>query len=198
MAPLYRSIALATAVLVPALAAADEAAVPKPPDVKELDHLWADLADADAMRAYRAVCRLACYPDASVPFLRMRLRPARPIDDRTIARLVGLLDHDNFDEREKAQAALDTLGEPARAYLNKALESSSSPETKRRLEAVLQQFDDEVLSSETLRGVRAVETLERIGTAEARRLLKELAGGAPGARLTREAEASRSRLSRMP
>jgi hypothetical protein len=48
---------------------------------------------------------------------------------------------------------------------------------------------------ELLRGVRAVEVLERIGTAEARAVLLTLAGGAPG-RLTREAQAALERLRR--
>jgi hypothetical protein len=40
--------------------------------------------------------------------------------------------------------------------------------------------------------------LERIGTPEARQLLKRLATGAPGARLTREAKASLERLAIHP
>lgn len=42
--------------------------------------------------------------------------------------------------------------------------------------------------------LRGVEVLERVGTAEARRFLKELAGGDPLARLTREASWALSRL----
>jgi hypothetical protein len=42
--------------------------------------------------------------------------------------------------------------------------------------------------------LRAVEVLERIGNAEARRVLEALAKGAPEARLTREARTSLERL----
>lgn len=49
-----------------------------------------------------------------------------------------------------------------------------------------------------LREVRAVEALEHVGGAEARRLLEALAKGAPAARLTREARAALERLEKRP
>jgi hypothetical protein len=45
-----------------------------------------------------------------------------------------------------------------------------------------------------LRWLRAVEVLERIGTAETRAVLGDLAKGAPPARLTREAKSAFKRL----
>jgi hypothetical protein len=42
--------------------------------------------------------------------------------------------------------------------------------------------------------LRALEVLERIGTAEARRVLREVADGAPAAWQTREAKAALDRL----
>ncbi len=53
---------------------------------------------------------------------------------------------------------------------------------------------DAVLPSESLRGLRALHALEQIGTTDARELLRKLAGGAPEARLTREAKASLDRV----
>jgi hypothetical protein len=50
------------------------------------------------------------------------------------------------------------------------------------------------MSGEALRTVRAIEVLERTATPEACKLLRELAKGAPGARLTREAAAALKRL----
>jgi hypothetical protein len=47
-----------------------------------------------------------------------------------------------------------------------------------------------------MRPVRAVELLELIGSADARQVLAELAGGAPSARLTREAQGAARRLAR--
>ena len=49
---------------------------------------------------------------------------------------------------------------------------------------------------EALRGVRGVQVLEMIANPEARKVLAVLAGGAAGARLTQEAQASLERLAR--
>ena len=55
-------------------------------------------------------------------------------------------------------------------------------------------LDGPVPSPETLRGLRAVEVLELIGTAEAKEVLELLARGLAEARLTQEASASLGRL----
>ena len=49
-------------------------------------------------------------------------------------------------------------------------------------------------SPEQARALRAVEVLEHVGTAEAKRVLETLAAGAAEARLTQEARASLRRL----
>ena len=49
---------------------------------------------------------------------------------------------------------------------------------------------------EEARAIRVVEALEQAGTAAARGLLTDLAGGVPEARLTREAKAALQRLPR--
>lgn len=46
--------------------------------------------------------------------------------------------------------------------------------------------------------LRAVETLERVGSDPAREVLRALARGVPAARLTREATATLKRLDRRP
>jgi hypothetical protein len=66
---------------------------------------------------------------------------------------------------------------------------------RQRIEALLARHDD-VATPENLRALRGVEVLERISTSEARELLRELAGGAPGAFLTLQARAAFARAER--
>ena len=85
------------------------------------------------------------------------------------------------------------LAELAEGALLKALAAKQPLEVHLRLKALLE--DPEVVpSAERLRELRSIEVLEKIGTPEASQLLRELAGGAPGARLTVEAMAALARL----
>jgi len=65
--------------------------------------------------------------------------------------------------------------------LREALKSTASKEVKQRLEKVLESLNPPFTQGAKLRGLRAVEALEHIGTADAKTLLQELAKGAPGA-----------------
>jgi hypothetical protein len=77
--------------------------------------------------------------------------------------------------------------------LRKASESASL-EVRKRVQRLLDRLDRPVVTGPGARPVRAVELLERIGTAKARKLLAELAGGAMQARLTQEAQGALKRL----
>jgi RNA polymerase sigma factor (sigma-70 family) len=167
-----------------------------PVTADELRTLWDDLASADATRAFQAIARLAAVPRQSVPFLRERLTPATPLEAARTARLIADLGAERFSVREQASADLLALGESARPAVERALRDQPTLEVRRRLEAVREKIDQQVLSSEALRGVRAVEALERIGTSEAKQVLKRLARGAGEARLTQEAAAALDRLDR--
>jgi len=152
---------LVLAFLLSAVASAEPA---PPPDPKELDADWTELAGSDAVRAYRAICRLAGHPKEALPFLRTHLRPVPMLDEKAVTRLIASLDSENFEEREKAQRELERFGEPVGIRVRKTLATAPSPEAKRRLETVLQGINEDVPSSDTLRHVRAVEALERMGT----------------------------------
>jgi RNA polymerase sigma factor (sigma-70 family) len=155
---------------------------------------WDDLASADAKAAYRAIRLLAEAPAQSVPLLRERLRPAPATDGRQVERLVGQLNSARFAERDRAVRELEGLGNRVEGALKKFLTGGPSLEARRRAERLLARLEGPVTDRELLRALRAVEALEWTATAEARRLLERLAGGAPEGRLTREARAALTRL----
>jgi RNA polymerase sigma factor (sigma-70 family) len=156
---------------------------------------WADLAGADAARAYRSAGALASAPAQAVPWLRERLRPVKAsVDARRLARLIGELDSDQFAVRGTALRELEGLGDLAEPALRRALAGRPSLETQRRLEGLLDKLQRQAPPPAALQALRALEVLERAGTPAARALLAELAKGAREARLTREARASLERL----
>jgi WD40 repeat protein len=161
------------------------------------DALWDDLAGEDAGKAYRAVYALAGDPARTLPHLRKHVRPAAApagADAARVGRLIEDLDSDDFATREKASAGLEKLCPAAVPTLRKALGKPASLEVKRRLTKIVTRFDREEVSPDEWRDLRAVHVLEEIASGEARKLLKELAGGAAAARLTQEARAALARL----
>jgi hypothetical protein len=166
------------------------------PGEKEIAAWWEDLASADAGRAYAAVWGLADVPGASVPLLGERLRPVTEAEVKEVRRYIADLDSDTFAVRKKAFEQLDRLGPAAEPALRKAREKGGSPEVRRRVEELLDRLGSRSLSAEPLRTLRALAVLEHEETPEARRLLRELAGGAAGAWLTQEAQAAQARVTR--
>jgi hypothetical protein len=108
-------------------------------------------------------------------------------------RLLADLDSDVFDVREKATEELPNLGRAAESALNQFLKGNPSAEARKRVEQLLAKIDADP-TGEALRALRAIEVLEHIGTPEAYAVVKTLAGGAPEARLTREAKVALQRL----
>jgi hypothetical protein len=156
---------------------------------EELATLWADLANPDAPRAYRAVWSLALCPQEGVALRKERLHPARPADQEKIARLIADLDSDDFRIRNQATDELQKVGDLAEEAMKRALAARPSLEVCRRLERLLAK-----IPLVRLRARHAVEALERAGTADAWKWLAALAEGAPEACLTREAKAALKRL----
>ena len=81
--------------------------------------------------------------------------------------------------RKAAAANLIQVGEQAVPALRKVLASSPTLEMRKRIEELLEKLTGGTLSTAQLRLVRAVEVLERIGTPEAREVLRTLAQGRP-------------------
>ncbi len=173
------------------------AAGPRSP--KELEAPWADLAGADAPKAYRAIRALVAAPEQSVLFLREHLRPVPAPDAKHLARLIADLDADQFVVREKATHELEQLGARAWPALRQVLAGQPSAEVRRRVEQLLQKPQRFLLTPEELRGWRAIEALERIGTADARGVLGRLVREGPDTSLlSRDAGAALERLRLRP
>ncbi len=159
-----------------------------------LDELWEQLAKASAADAYRGMWELVGRSAQAVPFLGKQLKPATGPPEEQIAKLVKDLDSDDFDTRQRASSELTDLGDLAESSMRKALTAALSLEQRRRIDMLLAKLAESALAPPRLQVLRTVETLELIGTPKARTLLRSLARGAAGARLTREAQQSFDRL----
>lgn len=159
-----------------------------------LDALWSALAGEPA-KAYRAIWVLSEAEGAGA-FLRGKLVPVKPVTEERLKKLIGDLESETFAVRESATKALAELGEIAVPAMRKALANKPPLETRKRLEGLIQRIETKTLTTEELRIWRASDVLERLGTTEARALLKALAAGAPGARATTAARDALKRLER--
>jgi WD40 repeat protein len=164
------------------------------PDEKQLDAWWADLRDEPA-KAYAAVWRMAeASPEALVPFLGRHLRPEAPPDPARLRQLIADLNSNTFRVREKAAKELEDLGHAAAPALRKALAERPPAEAVQQIERLLVRKPDIANRPDQLRRLRAMQVLERLGTADARQILSDLAAGLPLAAETKEAQAALARI----
>jgi RNA polymerase sigma factor (sigma-70 family) len=170
----------------------------KPLSTKELEAAWEDLTKDESVRAYDAIRRLSAAPREPIVLFRKHIKPVPAMDEKRLSRLIADLDAEEFTVRENASQELERLAEGGVEACRKALDARPSPEARRRLERLLSKQVREKgrPSPERLRVLRALEILERAGTADARQFMEELSKGAPGAHLTREAKAALQRLDR--
>src|SRR5205085_91419 len=117
---------------------------------------------------------------------------------KRLAGLIADLDDERFTVRERASSELALFGEAAAPALRKKLADKPSLEARQRVEQLLARLNNPLgaWSPDELRGVRALEVLERVGTSEASQILESLSKGASGDRLAQEAKASLDRLAR--
>lgn len=167
-------------------------AIPKNRLPQELAALWTEMEEKDAAKAYQAIWKMLAAGEETVAFLSGKLRPF-PAPDELLHQAVADLDSDDFNKREAATTHLTKLGVLAEPAMREALRTQPSPEVRKRLERILANLPVS-LSIEELRQIRGVHTLELIGSPAALRLLKKLAAGATGARLTRDAALAVQRL----
>jgi hypothetical protein len=163
-----------------------------------LSKCWDELANTDAMLAYEVIGELAQRPEQTVALLADRLSKNPVVDSKQMTRLLADLDDKDFKVRRKASADLGNLGGLAEAALKKALENNPSAEVKHSATDLLEKLQGGAESPERLRLLRVTEVLERMGTAEARRLLEKMANDGVEDDILRESKASLARLAKVP
>jgi WD40 repeat protein len=159
--------------------------------VENHDTLWADMKDADRLKAYGAFCRLKRTPNETVALLEKRLVPVRPVTSERLDALIRDLGSPRFAVREQASRDLEQLGDLAEQALRRTLSSAPLLETARRCEQLLVSLPGSV---EIARAIWAVRLLEVLGTPAARDHLRRLADGAGEARQTQHARLALQRL----
>ena len=170
---------------------AEAAAKKPPPRAGDVNQAWQTLAGDDAQASYQAIRVLASSPDAAVRLLARHLQPVGSIDAERVKACLRDLDSDQFEARERATRELEQLGESAEALLERFLAGSPTLEARLRVKKIL-----EARQRARVLQVRALEALEWMNDAGARRLVEALAAGAPNARLTRDAKAALARMRR--
>jgi hypothetical protein len=160
-----------------------------------LQKQWTHLLERDAHRAGNALATLVNTPGQAIPFLRRQLRPATAAPTDRLTQLIADLGNKKYRVRAKVYQELVDLEEMAEPALKKFVTGSPPLEARRRAENLLRRIDSR--PPKLLRGLRALEVLEHIGTPEARKVLQTLAQGEPRARLTVEAKASAQRLAKL-
>jgi WD40 repeat protein len=170
---------------------------PKPWANKPTDpaKLWETLAGSSAREAWTAIRELTDRPDTAIALIREHVKPVAspPVPTaEQVAKLIGSLDAPAFAAREAAMKDLKRLGKMVETELRKAMDTTPSPEVKERIEKLLGMIAKPVTPNPT--EARAVELLERIGTAEAKAELAKLAAGDPASLMTQDAMASWKRL----
>jgi WD40 repeat protein len=155
-----------------------------------------DLGGDDAAKAFAAIASLSASPRTSVELLKDQLKPAQGEDAAIIARLISQLDSEEFAQRRKAFETLSKMGSQAHSALKKTLAEPSSLEVCHAAKELLELTAPGRLTPELVKQIRALEVLESAATPEAKRVIEALAKGAPGNRLTQEAQAALHRLDR--
>jgi RNA polymerase sigma factor (sigma-70 family) len=164
-------------------------------DPTSVDALWIDLASKNSAKAFAALRRLATAPAQAAALVKERVRAVASPEPKAVAALIDDLQSGKLAARQKAEISLEALGDQVEPELRKALAGDPPATLRQRLERLLRRVAiGQDVSAEVLRDLRAIELLELASGPDARCVLEELAHGAAGARLTREAQAAAQRL----
>jgi WD40 repeat protein len=165
---------------------------------QDLVAAWTALAGEDAAAAYRAIGSLTAAGPKAVALLAKRVQPVAAKDLAATRKLLADLNDTQYSVRQTATKALSQLGAEAEPLFHEVLVSGPSLEVRKRLEPVRASPTLNQFKAGTIRQLRAVYALERIGSKEARQLLASLANGEAAAWLTAEARAALKRQGWQP
>jgi len=166
-------------------------------DADRVEALWKDLASEDAKKAYQAIQALANAKQATQS-LQQRIKPIEAPDPKRVAQLIEDLEGEKpFAARQRATEELEKLGELAADALKKVLDDKPGLEMQMRIERLLERLvTGQAPPPDRLRAHRVLEILERVGSEDARTVVTDVAKGAAGARLTRDAQDSLNRMAK--
>jgi len=159
---------------------------------RDLSALVGELRSSDAGRAQQAVGRLIAVGDGALrEFDIVGPRVARA---ELIRKLIGQLDHEQFQVREAASRQLADIGFAAKAALDDAARDSPSAEVRRRAKRVLVAIGHKGQTADVLFELRGVQVLAGIGSDAARDQLQRLATTSRDERVAALARLSLTRL----
>ncbi len=156
---------------------------------KELAVVWTSLGKLNAAEADTAIWSLVYAAGQSVPWLKEKLKPVKPVAEAHLKKLIVDLESDVYAVRQKALLELEAAHDAAGPALTDALKGKLTLEGKLRVESLLGKIKSPLSNPAELQFTRALEVLERIGTEPAREVLAEIAKGVPHARRTQQAQA---------
>jgi hypothetical protein len=169
--------------------------VPNPLTKTEIEAIWGDLANPDAKIGWDAIWKLQDRPEQALSFFSQVLRPCNLTAPNIVNRLLDALDAEAFHERQQASIKLAQLGDAAKAALILASKARNSPEKAERVQKLLARLDSlQAPTNEDLRHLRCLAVLEYINTEECRKIVRKIAHGYSGARLTIEASQTLQRM----
>jgi hypothetical protein len=158
------------------------------------DELWMDLASRNARIGYRALATLVAAGKQGVEYLRAHLMTQGPVNANRVRALIEALRSPIFQTRQHATRELALLGERVQKDLQAALKATSSLEERQRLDLLLKKIDTSL--PPPYRDLRAVQALETLASADAEKLLGNIAAGDPDAPRTQEANLALKRMAR--
>jgi WD40 repeat protein len=162
---------------------------------KDTTRLWNALGDESDPASYRAIQTLVANPKKAIEYIGGQLKAPASLDRDRIVSLIKSLGSADFDIREKATEVLLAGSELVEKVLRDALKNKPlGAEAKTRVEQILRVMETRTKDGESYRRQMALEILERIGTPEAKDILKALAGGPTEAEMTNEAKTSLERF----